>query len=1090
MTDKLSFLDGLAYRPPPRQSHVRPVSSQKAEHSKSSRKKGHLPTPKAEPSSNIRNPAQFRDHQFEDIDANNDRSEFDSFATPQHTYTPSPMRTRHRSPSLTQRPSISSQPAHSPRVQGFVEGLFALGDRHVSNRQLTVTEMTTFLKGTQYERFAAWLTDPSNRRKEMKRFDLNHDGALSEDELCVAAAGYFEQISRRKPARPRSPSLPRQSLGSEVSPGRRSQVYTNSPQWTFGPGGSRETSPTAKRPPSPGVKKPVFVQAEHQLSLFHHRVSVALLPLTNTMHRLHDNLGTEQNDATQLAQLVQHIELAVLEQTNDEKLWPGAIRILNAAAKTAADTVGRSSQEAFHWAQQFRELSERSSQRERADKLRGFALADRLSVGALRRMRQKQLARCYWNWYCGATMDRQHQREREQRERGALKVANTRAIAQSFKRWHGSSVDWKRLHRIWRKVAIRLPGLRLSRAFAKLKEATRGPRRISAASRSVRARWVLRWQSRAWNSWSALAAKTKREARLVEWGASRMIHAALGRAFRGWGRVCKDQALDCRRTRGVCARWMHRQLTRGIRGWRVEAAQCKHICRQLSWTIHRLTARSTAAAYSAWSEACARQRQSSKLLCGVCTRLLKRTLSRACSSWRREARCGTLQRRLLTRAVLRIMKKSLGWSFGLWQDLRRRWKRGCGIVAGATMRWVNRSLFRMWNHWSHQGSSWRRQSNLVRRCVTRFAHRDVAAALSLWVHRVFVWNLVKRSCNRWNRGQLCAGWMSWRGATLDCRRIARVLRHGVIRLLMHNLASAFANWHATMWSHRSQIQLFAGVLARWRRRQLSCAWVAWECNVTERVRLIGLVRAGVLRLSPGLAQAFATWSSVSRGMTKCRACGQAVRARWLSQWQLKALDLWRNTVEEAHEQLTLLRRVVLRLMQRQGCGALQHWRDWAQVHCKVARTVAVVKSRWTLRQVALGLHTWRYTASEKARAATLALKVVARFSHESAVTVLGKWRRCCTASLLVGRACGVWLKSWVGKALRRWRHLAGQARAQSAVVLRWMVHRTSRDTSRAYFTWKVAAGIHWQVVCLASGILRRWQERKLFASWDLSLIHI
>jgi len=60
----------------------------------------------------------------------------------------------------------------------------ALADELDSDEHITVTELETFLKGTQYDDFLVWLM--ADRRKKFRCYDANHDGWLSRRELLQA----------------------------------------------------------------------------------------------------------------------------------------------------------------------------------------------------------------------------------------------------------------------------------------------------------------------------------------------------------------------------------------------------------------------------------------------------------------------------------------------------------------------------------------------------------------------------------------------------------------------------------------------------------------------------------------------------------------------------------------------------------------------------------------------------------------------------------------------------------------------------------------------------------------------------------------
>ena len=64
-------------------------------------------------------------------------------------------------------------------------------DQLAHNASISVTEMDTFLRGTDHEPFSRWMLN--NRQYMFKKYDRDKDGGLTRPELEEAIAAYFAQ---------------------------------------------------------------------------------------------------------------------------------------------------------------------------------------------------------------------------------------------------------------------------------------------------------------------------------------------------------------------------------------------------------------------------------------------------------------------------------------------------------------------------------------------------------------------------------------------------------------------------------------------------------------------------------------------------------------------------------------------------------------------------------------------------------------------------------------------------------------------------------------------------------------------------------
>ena len=76
----------------------------------------------------------------------------------------------------------------------LIQALMKRADGHFRNGELTINEMRTFLKATEFEAFANWLTEI----KTFRFYDKNRNGAIDKKELKRAMIDYlnkYEEIS-------------------------------------------------------------------------------------------------------------------------------------------------------------------------------------------------------------------------------------------------------------------------------------------------------------------------------------------------------------------------------------------------------------------------------------------------------------------------------------------------------------------------------------------------------------------------------------------------------------------------------------------------------------------------------------------------------------------------------------------------------------------------------------------------------------------------------------------------------------------------------------------------------------------------------
>ena len=74
-------------------------------------------------------------------------------------------------------------------IEEMVKEVMVLADTVSKNERLSATELRESLKETRYEEFGLWMTEAGLVR--MRKYDLDHDGSMTRDELRGAVGEYL-----------------------------------------------------------------------------------------------------------------------------------------------------------------------------------------------------------------------------------------------------------------------------------------------------------------------------------------------------------------------------------------------------------------------------------------------------------------------------------------------------------------------------------------------------------------------------------------------------------------------------------------------------------------------------------------------------------------------------------------------------------------------------------------------------------------------------------------------------------------------------------------------------------------------------------
>jgi len=88
-------------------------------------------------------------------------------------------------------PARATTPQRLNEAKRMAGSIMRRADRHCRNKELTVNELRTFLRNTEFEAFSEWLSAPQSRNRAWKRHDADWSGALGLRELEGAVQAYL-----------------------------------------------------------------------------------------------------------------------------------------------------------------------------------------------------------------------------------------------------------------------------------------------------------------------------------------------------------------------------------------------------------------------------------------------------------------------------------------------------------------------------------------------------------------------------------------------------------------------------------------------------------------------------------------------------------------------------------------------------------------------------------------------------------------------------------------------------------------------------------------------------------------------------------
>ena len=78
-------------------------------------------------------------------------------------------------------------------VEKMAAAIMRKADRHTHNRELSVSEMRTFLRGTEYHGFSVWLSAAGQKDPHWKEADADTNGVIDFEELRAAVRAYLRE---------------------------------------------------------------------------------------------------------------------------------------------------------------------------------------------------------------------------------------------------------------------------------------------------------------------------------------------------------------------------------------------------------------------------------------------------------------------------------------------------------------------------------------------------------------------------------------------------------------------------------------------------------------------------------------------------------------------------------------------------------------------------------------------------------------------------------------------------------------------------------------------------------------------------------
>ena len=500
---------------------------------------------------------------------------------------------------------------------------------------------------------------------------------------------------------------------------------------------------------------------------------------------------------------------------------------------------------------------------------------------------------------------------------------------------------------------------------------------------------------RSWNTYSSLAASSKRREVIVHAAVFRMRHRGLTEGFGSWSEALVRRKTGTRRTKLAVLEWQRKGPRRGWLKWRSLAS----VYSKLIAATRNLVQRHLRFGLNSWISTVAAHRRSLRLTRLGVSAMRDQQRRRAANKWNEYAE----QR----------------------ADAVRKLRLGISAFASATLR-------RFWNSYTSIAKSRIHSQALMSNAINRLTHRSVSMGLASWVQ---CWNdrktkhrKVELAIAQWQRRGPRGAWFKW----LIVASIHTALKAGLRGLAKRGLRAGMNSWiFQVRRSQHAQRLLFRGASA-FCNNQLRESTNSWIVFSRERRADLSQLSRGVRAFGARLRrQGLNSWASFSEGRHyTLRLLEVSLRGMRYGK-QRRVVNTWRAYAQIRTQRIDLVRKSLGSLQLREQARAMRSWMYAVRSEWRIQMLVKLKSSVAAARSVSSLFRIWMRACLSSCTVS----KIELRRSHQA-----------------VARYFLQYLSREQIQAA--WTHWRGMARLRGNLAVRMMFMHERESMKEAVLFWK------------------------------------
>merc|ERR1712166_582888 len=338
----------------------------------------------------------------------------------------------------------------------------------------------------------------------------------------------------------------------------------------------------------------------------------------------------------------------------------------------------------------------------------------------------------------------------------------------------------------------------------------------------------------------------------------------------------------------------------------------------------------------------------------------------------------------------------------------------------------------------------------------------------------------------------------WQFIAEERKRQMKLVRRGLMRMVLRQLARAFALWRYTAEKLNEEKRLLGGAAARWMDQQLSAAWNTWRNAINERKRQETLLRRSLMWLiDRHKARAFAKWVEFVQQREDARRQARRALSLWQKQNVARAFRQWlacttrKQAQEESDEavdsdlvarlraEIAELKRMLALCSQTcdhiSGCPVCKS----SELDAKQMMMKRALEGMFNL-QMARAWRKWRDWRMKLLLQAQAARKVLSRWQNQLTCKAYNKLKEHARVMRAMMDVIRKWHRRMLTMAWNTWLEYSAAYSDQAKTVKRVLGKMLMGPFSRAFDMWRDAAERLRRIDRLLKRCALRWGRSKLF----------